>query len=253
MNEIEKRVLSTKWFYHFKLPSGAVTEVYIPEEIAGIHSTREQMMGNVLDPLFGGRWSETTAVDLACHEGYFSIALAQRGCKRVLGIDAREEHIRDAELIRSAYGLPNLEFRTGDVTKFDPAEVGQFDIVLMFGLIYHLENPIAALRVAHALTRRVCLIETQIAPNLDATVEWGSQHFVKPTVGVFAVVDEWEDLHGAPKQAGLADIALVPSLEAVLWIMKRAGFTRVEVVPPPPDSYEQLARGQRVIVAGYID
>ena len=253
MNEIEQRILSRKWFYHFTLPSGAVTEVSVPEEIALIHPTREQMLRNVLDPMFAGRWSETTAVDFACNEGYFSILLGQKGCQRVLGIDARERHIRDAELIRSAYGLRNVEFRMGDVTKLDPAEVGQFDIVLLFGLIYHVENPIAALRVAHAVTRRVCLVETQVAPNFSASVEWGSHRYVKPIVGIFAVVDEWEDLHHAPKQAGLADIALIPSLEAVMWIMKRAGFTRVEVVPPPPDAYEQIARGQRVIVAGYID
>jgi len=252
VNDIEAHILSRKWFYHFTLPSGAVTEVYIPEDVALIHPTRERMMDQVLEPMFGGKWDDVTCVDLACHEGYFSTRLAERGCRRVLGIDARAEHVRDAELIRSAYGYENLEFRAADVTQLDAAEIGQFDVVLMFGLIYHLENPIAAIRVAHSLTRRVCLLETQIAPNLGGVVEWGSNRFIKPIVGVLAVVDEAEDLHHAPAQAGLADIALVPSLEGLLWIMKRAGFSRVEVVTPPDDAYEQLARGERVVVAGYI-
>jgi hypothetical protein len=253
VNDIESRILSRKWFYHFTLPSGAVTEIDYPEEIAAIHPTREQMMESVLEPMFAGRWGEITGVDLACHQGYFSNVLAAKGCRRVLGIDAREEHVRDAELIRAAYDRKNLEFRAGDVTTLEPAQLGTFDIVLMFGLIYHLENPIAAIRVARALTRRICLIETQIAPNLTGNVEWGCNRYIKPLVGVLAVVDEWEDLHHATAQAGLADIALVPSLEGLLWIMKRAGFSRVEVVPPHAGAYEQLARGHRVIVAGYID
>lgn len=252
MNEIETRILSRKWFYRFTLPGGAETELYIPDDVALIHPTRERMMWQALDPLFDGRWSDVTCVDLACHQGYFALKLAERGCKRVVGIDARSEHIEDAALIRSAFGRTNMELRVADVTRIHEDDFGRFDVVLMFGLIYHLENPIGAIRVAHALTRRVCLIETQIAPNLGGVVEWGCHRFLKPIVGALAVVDEWEDLNKDPKQAGLADIALVPSLEGLLWIMKRAGFSRVEVVPPPENACEQIARGERVVVAGYI-
>ena len=51
---------------------------------------------------------------------------------------------------------------------------------------------------------------------------------------------------------GVAAIGLGLTASAVLWIMRRAGFSRVEVLPPTPDACEQLARGQRVIVAGYV-
>ena len=50
----------------------------------------------------------------------------------------------------------------------------------MLGLIYHLENPVGALRVAHALTRRICLVETQIVPGMTGMVDYGSFRFVRP-------------------------------------------------------------------------
>jgi hypothetical protein len=35
--------------------------------------------------------------------------------------------------------------------------------------------------------------------------------------------------------------------------LKSVGFTRVEVGPPPPDAYEQLAYGKRVVVAAFVE
>jgi len=45
----------------------------------------------------------------------------------------------------------------------------------------------------------------------------------------------------------------VPSLEALMWIMRKIGFRRVELLEPPADAYEQLRYGKRVMVAGYPD
>src|SRR5262249_43019568 len=151
-SRLEEQILGRKWFYHFKLPGGAVTETYLPEDVTPIHTTREQMLFQVLDPIFHGRWHTVTCVDLACHQGYFSQKLAEKGCRHVLGLDARPQHIEDAELIRAAYGRENLTFRVGSVTELDPARLGTFDVVLMFGLLYHLENPLGAVKLARALT-----------------------------------------------------------------------------------------------------
>ena len=62
----------------------------------------------------------------------------------------------------------------------------------MLGLIYHLENPVGAIRKAHALCKDVCLIETQVAPNLSGQLDWGNYTFVKPMMGSFAIIDETE-------------------------------------------------------------
>jgi hypothetical protein len=37
-----------------------------------------------------------------------------------------------------------------------------------------------------------------------------------------------------------------------MWIMKKIGFARVELIAPSPDAYEQHRFGKRAVVAGYI-
>jgi len=52
--------------------------------------------------------------------------------------------------------------------------------------------------------------------------------------------------------SSITGLSLIPRLEARLWIMTKLGFSKVEVVRPPADAYEQLAAGRRMMVAGYL-
>ena len=194
-----------------------------------------------------------SAIDLACHEGYFAHQLAAKGCARVLGIDAREEHIGHANLILSLLGHRNLEFQVQEIQALDPTRLDSFDVVLMFGLLYHLEAPVAALRTACRLTRRVCRVETQIAPNLAGTIDWGSSSTAKAIQGIFALIDEAAELASCNREANLGKISLVPSLEGLLWLMHAVGFTRTEIVPAPAgEANEQMRADKRIMVAGYV-
>ncbi len=250
-SDLETRALAKTWFYPFGLPSGRSTPTYDGGALDLIHATRTQMLDAALRQTFGDDLSALTAVDLACHQGWFSAHLAQRGVARVTGIDARAEHIADAGLIRDCLGLQNWALQQSDV--HDPAllDLGDHDLVLCFGLIYHLENPVGALRVARALTRRLCLVETQVVPGLTGWVDYGSYRFVRPLKGSFGIIDETGETHGP--EASTTGICLVPSVEGLVWIMQRIGFSRVEVLPVPDDGYEQLVHRKRVMVAGWVD
>ena len=247
----EAQVLSKTWFYPFRLPSGQVTPTYDGGALDAIHSTRLAMLQSALRAEFGQSIAERSVIDIACHQGWFSTQLAQMGARDVLAVDARAEHVADATLIRDALGLRNMRVQQSDVHALTREATGQFDIVLMLGLIYHLENPVGALRIAQALTKRICLVETQIVPGMTGMVDYGSFRFVRPLKGSFGIIDETEETHGP--EASTTGICLVPSLEALLWIMRKIGFHRVEVLPPPDDAYEQLRYGKRVMVAGYVD
>jgi tRNA (mo5U34)-methyltransferase len=189
-------------------------------------------------------------IDVACHQGYFASCLARMGCQ-VLGIDVRPEHVADAALIARAYGLPNLRVAQHDIGALRPADLGQFDITLMLGVLYHVENPVGAIRLARALTRKACVIETQVVPNMTGMVDWGSYQFQRPMVGTFGVIDESAETH-AP-EASATGICMAPSLEALVFLMRKLGFWRIERVPVPAGGYEQLASGKRVMVIGYVD
>lgn len=249
--ELEEKILARQWFYRFRLPSGRVTETYLPEDVLKIHDTRERMLMQALEAEFGHGWGDLKCADLACHEGFFSHKLALKGCKEVVGVDARGEHVEHANLIREVFGHENLSFSVGDIQKMDAEGLGRFDVTLLFGVLYHLENVVGALRLARAITKRVCLIETQVAPNLSGVTDWGSYKFNKSIVGCLAIVDESGELAADNKEANTTAITLFPSLPGLLWLLKAVGFKDAEIIPPPADAYEQLASGKRVIVAAY--
>ena len=244
----EADVLAKTWFYRFQLPSGAITRSYDDGALDAIHETRLRMLDAALAPIHPQGLRGLSAVDLACHQGFFSVALAQRGCASVAAIDARAEHVADCRLISRALGLDAvIKPQQADVHAVTADGFGRHDLVLCFGLIYHLENPVGALRVARSLTRSggTCLIETQVVPNLSGPVDWGSYRFVKPLQGVFGLIDETFETHGP--EMSTTGICLAPSVEGLLWVLKKVGFSEVGLVAPPDDAYEQHRYGKRVM------
>jgi hypothetical protein len=247
----DQRLFEKTWFYRFRLPDGRVTNTYDDGALDAVHTTRLSMLRDVVRARFGDSLAGHDAIDIACHQGWFSTQLLEWGADDVLAVDARAEHIADVELIRDALKLSKLRTLQSDVHAIEPAKLGKFDLVLMLGLIYHLENPIGALRQAFALTKHLCVIETQVVPGMSGMVDYGSYRFVRPLKGSFGIIDETDDTHGP--EASTLGICLVPSVEALLWILRKIGFSRAELVPVPDDGYEQLRHGKRVMVAAYVD
>lgn len=252
MSDIENACLAKEWFYPFVLPNGQTVPSTHQHQVDLIHETRTEMMKEFILRHYGPVAEKNlNAIDLACHQGWFSSQLIKSGFNTVLATDARENHIADAELIFKALGQSE-KIRTlqSDVHSLDMKALGQFDLVLCLGLIYHLENPIGALRQAYALCKNACLIETQIAPGQTGVVDYGSYRFVKKIQASFMVIDETHETHGP--EASTQGICLIPDLEGLIWILQKIGFSRVEVLPVPADGYEQLLYGKRVMLAAFI-
>lgn len=206
------------------------------------------MLRSVLGPLL--EREPLTALDMASHQGWFSAQLSLMGCSSVTGFEPRDSHLSDARLITSALGLDNVEFVQSDVAGLGDTTIQPADIVLCLGLIYHLSDPISAIRAAYQYCKRVCLIETQVGPNLSGMLDWGSYEFVRPIKGNFVVIDETEETHG--NEASLDGICLAPSAETLVWIMNKAGFRNVSLLEPPADAYEQHRHYKRVMAVGYV-
>jgi hypothetical protein len=246
-----ERVRARPWFYEFALPDGTRTESYLPKGVERIHETRLLLLERALDAAFGRDCSALTAVDLACHQGWFAMQLAKRNFRSILGVDARDEHLADAALIAEALGVKTFRTRKADLEEARAADIGVHDVTLMLGLLYHLENPVRVLRLARAVTRRMLVIETQVVPHMSGMVDWGSWRFQRPMVGAFGVIDETEETH-AP-EASMHGICLAPSIETLEWLLKRVGFARVERLVPPPDGYEQLVARKRAMFAAHVE
>jgi len=250
MPTLINQVHSREWFYTYHLPDGSTTQTYHNSEIQVIHDTRWQMLESYLDDNLGTDRSDLSALDLASHQGWFAYKMARAGFSSVLGIDARQSHVDDSTLISDIYEMDHLSFQKGDIHEQTPEQLGQFDVVLMLGLLYHLENPVGALRVARQLCKNLCIIETQIVPGMTGYVDYGSYQYVRPLKGSFGIIDETDDTHGP--EASVTGICLVPSLDALMWILKKVGFSSVTLLEPPQDAYEQMRYHKRVMIAARV-
>lgn len=108
---------------------------------------------------FRDRLELRTAIDAGCGVGYFSHLLQQMGL-HVTGFDARPENVAEARRRH-----PGIDFHVADAEELRPQEFGTFDLVLCFGLLYHLENPLRAVRRLRAMCGKLLLIESVCVPE----------------------------------------------------------------------------------------
>ena len=236
------------WFYDFDLGPFGRTESKLPPEVRPIHGTRLQMVNSVLDSYMERRnVKELSVLDIACHEGFYSVEVARRGVKSVLGIDVRQESLHKARFVANILGLKNTRFQQLDAEQVMPDVTGEVDITLFLGLLYHLENPMLCLRRAAAVTKDICIIETQIIDEIEGETEWGAAAWKHRYRGVLALIDETAEFDRVNPETGATPLVTCPSRTGLITMLTHAGFRNVQFVVPPPGAYEQLARGKRVV------
>jgi tRNA (mo5U34)-methyltransferase len=241
------------WSYPWHLAEGVTTKAHRPW-LAELTDTSSQMIEPYARQALQAHSGEGTALDIACNEGLISQRLLDWGASRALGIDSRELNIRRARLIRDQLGIPaaRLAFEQRDLFHLDPAADGQFDVVAMLGIVYHLENPMGAIRLARALTRAICLIESQVIDSGDP-IEWttpdGESRSVTTT---FALYREPDDAtQGSPLAAMPGIVSQIPNRAALVEMASAAGFRSVEVVNPPADAHPEHLNGNRAVVVAH--
>ena len=229
------------WFYEFGFANGAMTAVDEPL-VRQIHETRARLVFDRLDRAFGKRWRRVACLDMACHQGWFAIQAALRGA-RVRGVDARPEHIDRARLVATLAGLEGIDFDQRNLYEIAPDRDGSYDLTLLLGVLYHLENPVGALRAARSVTTELCVIETQVArPASDLSYAWGTDPNLRS--GHAMAVGRVDPHHAAETEA----VVLLPTLAALHDLLRAAGFARIELAEPPASATRQFVEGDRVVI-----
>lgn len=96
------------------------------------------------------------ALVIGCGEGRLAHALIAWGGARVVGLEADEQRLRRAELLRDHFALPpgTLELHAAkSLQTLDATELGPFAVVVLPGLSSIADERAAALRDAHACAR----------------------------------------------------------------------------------------------------
>lgn len=194
-------------------------------------------------PLAGKR-----AIDVGCHEGFYTHRLLSLGADSVVGVDVRATNIAKAQLVSDALETKHVSWLVGDAEELAETigdGVQHFEFALVFGLLYHCENPIRVLRQIASVTKEVIIVETQLCDELGADrIEWGRQGYSLDVRGAFAVVDETA-LHPTNNETGVHPLALCPSPRALQVVLEHCGFTDFSRVVPRGGQNEQLVRGKR--------
>ena len=250
--DIEQQIAELgPWFYGFDFGNGVTTTPNIPPAVTQIFGTRLQMAQGAIRGHFGDRLARISCADIGCHEGFYTQAMAREGIADVTGIDVREINLRKARFAAGLLGFPQITFRQGNIESLDPAQYGQFDLTLFLGVLYHVENPMLCLRHVAAMTREMCVLETQVVDEVEGSTEWGAREWTRPYQGILAVIDESGEWNNNNTETGSTPLATCPSPKALAFMLKHAGFRHSEPIAAPEGAYEQHARGKRVVWAAY--
>jgi tRNA (mo5U34)-methyltransferase len=140
------------WWHQIELPDGTVTpgQDRSAEKLAWLHL-----------PNLKGK----TVLDVGAFDGYFSFAAERLGASRVVAADTHVWHRpggKDGfEYARDALSS-NVEDLEVEVVDISPETVGEFDVVLFLGVLYHMRHPLLALERMASVTKELLVVETFI-------------------------------------------------------------------------------------------
>ena len=102
-----------------------------------------------------------TVLDMGSWDGFWAFECERRGAKRVLAIDnwVSERHYRTFLYARDRLGS-KIDHLRMDAHEVSPETTGKFDLVLCFGLLYHLRHPLLALEKIRSVTLDRLILET---------------------------------------------------------------------------------------------
>lgn len=174
---------------------------------------------HVIDPViahFGGSLAGKRVLDLGCNAGYFSLKAIEAGCDFVLGVDGRQMHIDQANLVFETKEVDSdrYAFACGNILDFDYSTAAPFDLVLCLGVLYHVNKPISLFETIDRINTDMLVIDTKISPLPGSVVDLRR-----------------ESLAGF-KNAVDYDLVMVPTAQAVIDMVQLFGY-RVEMLGRP--------------------
>lgn len=200
------------WYHRIELPGGLVTPGWAPLAVENYRLPEDLTGKRVLDV---GAW-----------DGFWTFEALKRGASYVLAIDDFSNTIHSGErrgwrqfdFCRDAlgYGLDRCARWEASVYDVSATHMGHFDVVLFFGVIYHLKHPLLALEKLRAVTNGLLCVESAILDNYSPYQRGG--------YGDSMLMEFYpDDQYGANPTNWW-----VPSLRCLTTMMRVAGFDDVK-------------------------
>jgi precorrin-6B methylase 2 len=159
-------------------------------------------------------------LDIASHDGRWSLAAHKAGADYVLGIEARPHLIEAARGNVAEYRVPagKVEFVEGDImVELDRLEASRFDTVFCFGFLYHTIDHMALLRKIARLEPSSLVVDTAISTRPESVIEVREEETEHESA---AAIGE----PGSPTRA----VSGNPSRAALELMLNAAGFSTLK-------------------------
>ena len=212
-DRLRERVASfPRWHYEFDL-GGVRTPISDPEHV-NRHIQRRNYFFPSLIRLAGGSLAGKRVLDLGCNAGFWSLAAIEAGADFVLGVDGRQMHIDQANLVFDVKRVESTRYRFELADVFE-LELGQepFDIVLCLGLLYHVSRPFELMERIARWNDDLLVIDTTLDTRAGSYFRLHQQD-----------VDD-------PRHAVDRPVALVPTGPAVVSLVEQFGYRAVALRP----------------------
>jgi SAM-dependent methyltransferase len=192
--------LSRKGQYHsLELNDGTVLPGLI-----GVEALRARIRAFPIPEDLRGR----RVLDVGAASGWNAFEMERRGAE-VVAVDCVEfGELRAVAELRGS----RIDYRLLDVDELDPAEIGTFDYILFFGVLYHLRHPLLGLEKICALARDSVFIESYVADGLGERSDACTLEFYE-TDELGGQIDNWfgpttKCLMAMCRSAGFAQVGL---------------------------------------------
>jgi tRNA (mo5U34)-methyltransferase len=220
MRNLAEEVMSVPlWWHSIDLGEGVVTPGHKSPEMLNAEWQQLQI----------GDLSGMSVLDIGAWDGWFSFRAEQAGAERVIALDWRDgEARRGFDVARAALGS-TVEYVVADFMSNDLGSLGEFDLVLFLGVLYHLREPIIGLERLARLTRRHALIETE-AITVGGSPGASICEFY-PFGELYGDTTNW----------------WTPTETALVGMCNLAGFPEVNALVPVPDAQPGEIRHYRCV------
>ena len=98
-------------------------------------------------------------LDIGCNGGFFSLQMKRRQAREVVGIDIMPHCLAQARFVSHWFGEP-IELR--ELSAYDVASLGEFDIVIFIGVLYHLRHPLYAIDQVASICKEVMYLQSVV-------------------------------------------------------------------------------------------
>ena len=225
IQQLAERVQSRFRYHTIELPDGSV----LPGLQTVEHLRWRLSLFGLPEDLRGRR-----VLDIGAWDGWFSFECERRGAE-VVAVDcvALNTFLEARALLHS-----RVEYRTLDVAELSAAKLGRFDIVLFFGVLYHLRHPLLGLEKVVELSTDLALIESFVIPSEQRTIPAVMEFYERTELG--GQIDNWcgpspEGLLAMCRSAGFAAAELKDVTNQRASVVCRRRWPQPDVAGPAPN------------------